>query len=103
VTKGALEKELQSLEKDYWQAMKGKDVEAMHALTDCPCIVADGQGVTSVDDLVFDGVEYQAGTALASRHSVLDLERDAFRYLIEMGLTREAPTVMTIQYRRAPG
>jgi hypothetical protein len=60
------------------------------------------EGLWIGNDLVFDGVEHQNGAALASRHSVVDLQPDAFRYRIEMGPTREAlRTVMTIEYRRA--
>lgn len=44
-----LEKELLGLEKNYWQAMKDKDVDTMSALTDYPCIVAGAQGVASID------------------------------------------------------
>ena len=43
-----IEKELLGLEKQYWQAMKDKDVEAVMRLTDDPCIVAGAQGVALV-------------------------------------------------------
>lgn len=42
-----LEKQLVSLEKEYWQAIKDKDTAAALRLTDDPCIVAGAQGVAS--------------------------------------------------------
>ena len=44
-----VEKELLKLEKQYWQAIKDKDVEAAMQLTDDPCIVAGAQGVGRID------------------------------------------------------
>jgi ketosteroid isomerase-like protein len=40
-----VEKHLLELEKQYWQAIKDKDVDAAMQLTDDPCIVAGAQGV----------------------------------------------------------
>jgi ketosteroid isomerase-like protein len=45
----SIEKELLGCERDYWQAMKNKDVAAMHALTDYPCILTGAQGIGSID------------------------------------------------------
>lgn len=42
-----LEKQLVSLENEYWQALKDKDTAAVLRLTDDPCIVAGAQGVAS--------------------------------------------------------
>ena len=44
-----LEKELISLETQYWQALKDKDVSAAMRLTDDPCIVTGAQGVARLD------------------------------------------------------
>ena len=44
-----LQKELLKLEKQYWQAVKDKDIEACMRLTDDPCIVAGATGVASID------------------------------------------------------
>jgi uncharacterized protein (TIGR02246 family) len=44
-----IEKELIELEKQYWQALKDKDVEAMLRLTDDRCIVTGSQGVGRFD------------------------------------------------------
>lgn len=52
----AAEKELVQLEKQYWQAMKDKDVEAAIRLTDDPCIVTGAQGVASIDREAFRGM-----------------------------------------------
>ena len=45
----AFEKELLGLEKQYWQAIKDKDVDAAIRLSDEPCIVTGAQGVGSID------------------------------------------------------
>ena len=44
-----IEKELMDLEKQYWQAIKDKDVETAMRLSDDPCIVTGAQGVGKVD------------------------------------------------------
>ena len=41
----ATEKELLELEREYWQAVKDRDVDAAMRLTDDPCIVAGASGV----------------------------------------------------------
>ena len=45
-----IEQELVGLERQYWQALKDKDVEAAIALTDEPCIVAGAQGVGQISN-----------------------------------------------------
>lgn len=61
--KEATEKELLKLERQYWQAIKDKDVEAAMRLTDEPCIVAGASGVASVDQQSFkhimEGAEFE--------------------------------------------
>ena len=47
--KKAIETELMKLEKRYWQAIKGKDIDTMLSLTEFPCIVAGATGVGSLD------------------------------------------------------
>lgn len=44
------EKELLKLERQYWQAIKDKDIDAALRLTDDPCIVAGASGVASIDE-----------------------------------------------------
>jgi uncharacterized protein (TIGR02246 family) len=44
-----LEKQLVTLEKEYWQALKDKDNAAALRLTDDPCIVAGPQGVSTIE------------------------------------------------------
>ena len=44
-----LERELLSLETNYWQALQDNDVDAALELTDDPCVVVGGQGVGCVD------------------------------------------------------
>ena len=43
-----LEKELLNLERQYWQAIKDKDVDTVLRLSDDPCIVAGSQGCSSI-------------------------------------------------------
>jgi hypothetical protein len=45
----SVEEELLDLEKQYWQAIKDKDVEAAMHLTDDQCIVTGPQGVARID------------------------------------------------------
>jgi uncharacterized protein (TIGR02246 family) len=45
----AVEQELLDLEKQYWQAIKNKDVDAALRLTDEPCIVTGAQGIGRID------------------------------------------------------
>lgn len=42
------EKELMSLEQQYWQALKENDLNAVLRLTDDPCIVTGAQGVAQL-------------------------------------------------------
>lgn len=44
-----VEKELVELERQYWQAIKDKDVVAAARLTDETCIIAGPQGVSRID------------------------------------------------------
>ena len=44
-----IETELLELEKQYWQAIRDRDVDAAMRLTDDPCIVAGAQGVSRID------------------------------------------------------
>lgn len=52
----AIERELLELEKQYWQAIKDKDVDAAMRLTDDPCIVAGARGIGRVDRQAFEGI-----------------------------------------------
>jgi hypothetical protein len=45
----AVEHELLELEKQYWQAIKDRDVDAAMRLTDDSCIVTGAQGVGRID------------------------------------------------------
>ena len=49
----AIEKQLLSLETQYWRAIKDQDLQAMLRLTDDPCIVAGAQGARTygIDDM----------------------------------------------------
>jgi uncharacterized protein (TIGR02246 family) len=52
----AMQKELVGLEKQYWQAIKDKDVDAALRLTDDPCFVTGPQGAASVDKKALAGM-----------------------------------------------
>src|SRR5260370_35525471 len=45
----SIEHELLELERQYWAAIKDRDVESAMRLTDNPCIVAGAQGVAAID------------------------------------------------------
>ena len=44
----AIERELLSLEREYWQAIKDKNPEPVKRLTDDPCIIAGATGVSRI-------------------------------------------------------
>ena len=52
----SVEQELLDLERQYWQAIKDRDVDAALRLTDDPCIVAGAQGVAAIDRKAFAGM-----------------------------------------------
>lgn len=53
MTETTIERELVNGERQYWQALKDKDVEAAIGLTDEPCIVVGAQGVGLIDHRTF--------------------------------------------------
>ena len=59
-----VEKELVKLERQYWQAIKDKDVDAIMRLTDDPCIVTGAQGVGRLDHKAFRGMMKDASWSL---------------------------------------
>ena len=65
----AIESELLSLERQYWQAIKDKDVDTALRLTDDPCIVAGSQGFASIGK-----------QALASMMSAANYTLNEFRF-----------------------
>jgi hypothetical protein len=50
VTTNTVERELLGLERQYWQAIKDKDVATAMRLSDNPCIVTGAQGVGRLDN-----------------------------------------------------
>ena len=51
-----LEKDLLTLERKYWQAMKDKDGDAAMRLTDDTCLITGAQGVSRLDQSAFKGL-----------------------------------------------
>jgi hypothetical protein len=51
-----IEKELVALERQYWQAIKDKDVDAAMQLTDDTCVVTGASGAASIDRKAFAGM-----------------------------------------------
>jgi len=47
-------KQLEELERKYWQAIKDNDLDEALKLSDEPCIVAGAQGVASLDKKTFE-------------------------------------------------
>lgn len=66
MTTKATEKELVSLEKQYWQAIKDKDIDAAMKLTNDPCIVAGAHGVGTIDRKKFVDIMNKAEYTLNS-------------------------------------
>jgi ketosteroid isomerase-like protein len=58
------EKELVQLEKQYWQALKEKDVETAVRLNDDPAIVTGAQGVVSLGPDAFKGMMMDSSWSL---------------------------------------
>ena len=58
------EKELVQLEKQYWQALKEKDVETAVRLNDDPAIVTGAQGVVSIGPDAFKGMMMDSSWSL---------------------------------------
>lgn len=56
MTTKSTEQEIVQLEKQYWQGIKDKNIEACERLTDFPCLVAGAHGVASVPKEKFRGI-----------------------------------------------
>jgi uncharacterized protein (TIGR02246 family) len=61
---GPIEAQLLDLEKQYWQAIKDRDVQAAMRLTDDPCIVTGAQGVARVTRQAFAAMLQAGGYTL---------------------------------------
>ena len=59
-----IENELLDLERQYWQALKDRDVAAALRLTHDPCIVAGAQGVASIGREQFESMMSSANYTL---------------------------------------
>lgn len=67
---GTVEKELLELERQFWQAMKDRDVEAAVKLTEFPCIVAGATGTMRVEQAGFE--KMMSDTSYRIRNVELD-------------------------------
>jgi len=56
MTTKSTEQEIVQLEKQYWQGIKDKNIEACERLTDFPCLVAGAHGVARVPKEKFKGI-----------------------------------------------
>jgi hypothetical protein len=65
-----MEKNLLKLERQYWQALKDKDVDACLDLTDEPCIITGPQGVGEIDHQTYKQMMNDA------TYEVLDFQID---------------------------
>jgi ketosteroid isomerase-like protein len=61
-----IEAQLLDHEKQYWQAIKDRDVQAAMRLTDDPCIVTGAQGVARITRQAFAGMLQAGGWTLHS-------------------------------------
>lgn len=60
----AVEQELLTLEKKYWQALKDRDLEAALRMTDDPCLLTGAQGVGSINRHAFESMMESASYTL---------------------------------------
>src|SRR4051812_50141010 len=60
MTEGTIEKQLLDLEKQYWTAIKDRNVQSAMRLTDDPCIIVGASGVARISQDTF-GKMLQAG------------------------------------------
>ena len=49
MARNAMEKELLDLERQYWQAIKERDIDTILRLSDDPCLVTGAQGAATID------------------------------------------------------
>ena len=61
---GPIEAQLLDLEKQYWNAIKNRDVQAAMRLTDDPCIVTGAQGVARISQKAFADMLQAGGWTL---------------------------------------
>jgi len=61
---GPIEAQLLDHEKQYWQAIKDRDVQAAMRLTDDPCIITGAQGVARITRQAFAGMLQAGGWTL---------------------------------------
>jgi len=64
MTDGPIEAKLVDYEKQYWQAIKDRDVPAAMRLTDDPCIITGAQGVARITRTAFAGMLQAGGWTL---------------------------------------
>jgi ketosteroid isomerase-like protein len=64
MTDGTIEAQLLDHEKQYWQAIKDRDVQAAMRLTDDPCIIVGAQGVARITRAAFAGMLQAGGWTL---------------------------------------
>jgi ketosteroid isomerase-like protein len=64
MTDGPIEAKLLDYEKQYWQAIKDRDVPAAMRLTDDPCIITGAQGVARITRTAFAGMLQAGGWTL---------------------------------------
>lgn len=73
MTDGPIEAKLLDYEKQYWQAIKDRDVPAAMRLTDDPCIITGAQGVARITRTAFAGM-LQAGGWTLHEFSLSDMQ-----------------------------
>jgi len=64
MTTKSAEQEIVQLEKQYWQGIKDKNIDACERLTDFPCLVAGAHGIASVPKEKFRGIMESSNSTL---------------------------------------
>jgi uncharacterized protein (TIGR02246 family) len=74
MTTTTIEKELVDMERQYWQAIKDKDVNKAMELTDNSCVVAGASGVASITRAAFAGMLNSSAWTLNTFEFVGDVQ-----------------------------
>ena len=61
---GPIEKQLLDFEKQYWTAIKDRNVQLAMQLTDDPCVIVGASGVARIDQKTFAGMLQAGGWTL---------------------------------------
>ena len=82
------EKQVIELERQYWRALKDRNIDAVLSMTDDPCIVTGSQGVAEIDHKTFESMMRTASWTI-----------DAFELSDDMQVRMLGEDVALVAYR----